>query len=362
MYDVIIVGAGPAGATLARLLPKTYKILLIDKKEISGPADRDSTGKCCGGLLAPDAQAALSQMSLPLPKSVLVDPQIFAVKAIDLDTENVTFYQRFYINMDRKKFDNWLLSLLAPNVDVRLNTRFKSYQQKDKNIQVNLIEGDKIYSEDTKILIGADGGGSAVRRQTYSSKPAPRQYISIQHLVESDCLMPYFCSIFDSQITDYYCWIIPKENNLLIGAALRPHDNPLAKVELLKTKLKAFNFQIGKTIRKQSALILRPMHINQIHTGRNGIALIGEAAGWISPSSAEGLSFAFKSSLILAEVLTKKLKDFEKDYFRKTLKLRLNILGKNIKSNFIYNPAIRNIIMKTGLNSLKVHTPEEEKK
>jgi geranylgeranyl reductase len=357
MYDVIIVGAGPAGSTLARLLPKTYKILLVDKRKISGSAESTTSGKCCGGLLAPDAQAALSQMSLPLPKSVLVDPQIFAVKAIDLNSQNTTFYQRFYINMDRGRFDKWLLSLLSSNADVRLNIRFRSYQHNGKTIKVNLIEGDKIYSEDTKILVGADGAASTVRRQTYSKKPVPVQYISIQHLVESDCKLPYFCSIFDSQITDYYSWTIPKENNLLIGSALRPHDNPLAKFELLKAKLKTFNFYIGKTIRKQSALILRPTNINQIHTGRNGIALIGEASGWISPSSAEGLSFAFKSSLVLADILSNKLHDFEKDYFHKTMKMRFSILGKTIKSYIIYNPAMRNLIMKTGLNSLKVQTP-----
>ena len=66
-YDAIIVGAGPAGSTLARLLPKDWKILLID--------GRVPGGKPCGGLLAPDAQKALARFDLTLPKAVLVDPR-----------------------------------------------------------------------------------------------------------------------------------------------------------------------------------------------------------------------------------------------------------------------------------------------
>ncbi|MFQ9799503.1 MAG: NAD(P)-binding protein [Clostridia bacterium] len=32
MYDMIIVGAGPAGATLARGLGRRYRVLLVDKR------------------------------------------------------------------------------------------------------------------------------------------------------------------------------------------------------------------------------------------------------------------------------------------------------------------------------------------
>jgi geranylgeranyl diphosphate/geranylgeranyl-bacteriochlorophyllide a reductase len=34
MYDIAIIGAGPAGATLARLIGRQYKTLLIDKGPI----------------------------------------------------------------------------------------------------------------------------------------------------------------------------------------------------------------------------------------------------------------------------------------------------------------------------------------
>ena len=34
MYDVAIIGAGPAGATLARLIGGRYKVLLIEKRQL----------------------------------------------------------------------------------------------------------------------------------------------------------------------------------------------------------------------------------------------------------------------------------------------------------------------------------------
>jgi flavin-dependent dehydrogenase len=84
MYDIAIIGLGPAGATLARLLDKKYNVIAIDKKN-------KETGKCCGGLLSPDAQKILAQFDICLPKSVLVDPQIFSVRTADFDSHITKF-------------------------------------------------------------------------------------------------------------------------------------------------------------------------------------------------------------------------------------------------------------------------------
>jgi len=97
------------------------------------------------------------------------------------------------------------------------------------------------------------------------------------------------------------------------------------------------------------------MQPRQISTGTAGIALIGEAGGFISPSSAEGFSYAFKSALALADVLNESPDNFETRFKRKTTRIRANLLVKNLKSQFIYQSRLRNIIMKTGLQSMKIH-------
>ena len=355
MYDIAIIGAGPAGATLARLLADRYKVLLVDRRQLTTAPESDLSRKCCGGLLAPDAQGMLSKMGLGLPKIVLVDPQLFVVRAIDVQQKIERYYQRYYINMDRRKFDCWLLSMVASSVDIRLGCRFKSYESENGNFKLTLIQNNKSYMEHVGILIGADGASSMVRKCAVPDHPFPKAYLGLQQWVQADHRLPYFSTMFDPEITDYYCWTIPKGDELIIGAALHPRQDVTGKFELLKNKLIDYGFTFGKVVCTKAAFILRPHKTRQISTGTKGIALIGEAAGWISPSSAEGLSYAFKSALILADVLYETPYDFEKRYYRKTRPLRRNIFVKNIKSHFMYDPWLRKIVMRMGLNSMKVH-------
>jgi len=84
MYDIAIIGAGPAGATLAQIIGNNLKVLLVDKRRLNSPKEMDSLTKCCGGLLAPDAQKALAKLGLGLPRKVIVEPQLFVVRTIDL--------------------------------------------------------------------------------------------------------------------------------------------------------------------------------------------------------------------------------------------------------------------------------------
>jgi flavin-dependent dehydrogenase len=109
MYDIAIIGSGPAGVNLARLIGNKYKILLLDKRGLDQEKFQISDEKCCGGLLAPDAQKIIAKLCLGIPKNILVNPQLFAVRAIDLTNNLDRLYQRFYINLDRKKFDKWLI-------------------------------------------------------------------------------------------------------------------------------------------------------------------------------------------------------------------------------------------------------------
>jgi geranylgeranyl reductase len=357
MYDVAIIGAGPAGATLARLVGESYKVLLVDKRKLTEQPESFSSRKCCGGLLAPDAQRMLSKLGLGLPRSVLEEPQLFVVKALDMEQGLQRYYQRHYINMNRQEFDRWLLSLVPSGVEIRTNCRLKSYASEGSLFNLTLVQDGKTCVERSRILVGADGATSRVRLQASSEISFPKKYFAIQEWVEGDKNFPYFTSLFDREITDYYCWTIPKGNYLVIGAALHPKQRTSEKFNLLKTKLKRQGFEFGKTVHREGAFILRPVKISQVFTGKKGIALLGEAAGWISPSSAEGLSYAFKSALLLAESLRTKPDGFEKRYYENSKELRRNIFLKNLKSHFIFNPTLRKTVMRSNLQSMQMYQP-----
>jgi geranylgeranyl diphosphate/geranylgeranyl-bacteriochlorophyllide a reductase len=357
MYDLAIIGAGPAGATLARLLGDSYTVLLIDRRRFSGPADDASSGKCCGGLLAPDAQRMISRFGLGLPKHVLVEPQLFVVRAIDIPRRLERYYQRYYINMDRAAFDRWLVSLIPPSVDVRTGCRFKSYESGRDGFRLDLLDNGSPVTETARILVGADGASSRVRQQTDGSQPAGPAYLAVQEWVEADGSQPHFSAIFDPQITDYYCWTIPKGDRLLIGAALPPRRETARRFETLREKLTSFGFRLGPTLRREAAFLRRPRRMRQLSPGGRGIALLGEAGGWISPSSAEGLSYAMRTALALAEALQAGPDGFERRYRRQTRSLARNIFLKNLKSRLIFNPALRGLAMRSGLQSMEITSP-----
>ena len=353
MYDIAIIGAGPAGATLARLAGKNYKVLLIDKRDTARSTGENAESKCCGGLLAPDAQKILAKMCLGLPRDILVGPQLFAVRAIDMPNRLERFYQRSYLNMDRGKFDQWLVSLIPSGVDILPRCFFRSLQQDREGVTLRLARNERDFSERAKIVVGADGAFSLIRKSAFPGHRAPRAYVAIQEWFKTDRMPPYFTALFDPEVTDFYSWIIPKNDSLIVGSALAPGASANVKFERFKQKLRTFGFEFGRSIEKNGALLLRPLNASRICTGKNNIALIGEAAGWISPSSAEGISYAFRSAVALAEALETGLEDFPGRYAGNTKRLRMNILLKGLKSPFLYAPLLRKLVMKSGIMSME---------
>ncbi|MBN1525811.1 MAG: FAD-binding protein [Spirochaetales bacterium] len=358
IYDAVIIGAGPAGATAARLLGKQLKIAIIDKRSIDD--EQDYTEKCCGGLLAPDAQKLLARLGLGLPKSVLVDPQLFTVRTIDLNTKRERYYQRHYINMDRNKFDQWLFSLIPSSVDVFSGCLFQELREHDDGITLFFRQNNKNCSIETKTLIGADGARSKVRKTISPLKTQP--YFAIQEWFTVSKNTPYFSAFFDRDITDFYAWTIPKNGTLIVGAALDAAAKPVEKFTLLKEKLMKLGFPLETPIKKHSAFIVRPTKQSHIFPGKNNIALIGEAAGFISPSSSEGISYAFESALLLSEALQRHPDNAVHCYSKLVNKLRWKIFGKNMKTPFMYHSLLRNLVMCSGLDHVEVSGPDRREK
>ncbi len=352
MYDIAIIGSGPAGANLARLIGDKYKVLLLDKRDFYNESPINRPVKCCGGLLAPDAQKMIAKLGLGIPKDVLVTPQLFAVRAVDLTKNLERLYQRFYFNIDRGRFDRWLVSLIPPNVDKRFNALFRDFSETSDGYEIKYLYEKKEISAKARIVVGADGAFSAVRKHICGDTNTPKTYIAIQERFECADYIPYFTAIFDEQITDFYSWIIPKENYLFLGSALAPGESAWQKFDMLKTKLAEIGFNFNGKVKTEGAYIYRPKRISQFFAGKDNVALIGEAAGAISPSSAEGISYALKSSLYLAASLENGTESFLERYKKMSRDILTNLFLKNIKSPAIYNPALRYFIIRSGLQSI----------
>ena len=169
----------------------------------------------CGGLLSPDAQKALSRFQLTLPKELLASPQIFSVRTLDLPSGITRHYQRFYLNMDRHRFDLWLASLIPACASVFDRSRCDGLWKLEPGRLEQLPEGGYLLSIRregesrwllSRSLAGADGANSLVRRRFFS-QPI-RQYLSIQQWFPQQDSPPEYLSVFDERLTDCYAWCL----------------------------------------------------------------------------------------------------------------------------------------------------------
>jgi flavin-dependent dehydrogenase len=347
-YDIAIIGLGPAGSTLSRLLSDKYKIIAIDKKS----SNENGFQKPCGGLLSSAAQKALIELDMTLPKDVIVDPQIFAVKTIDMKSNLIRHYQRFYINLNRHKFDLWLESLIPNHVEIHSNSRCSSIEKTLEGYQVTFYEDGIKHVICATYLVGADGANSLVRHIIYPKKKI-RTYMSIQQWFPETHSNPFYSCIFDPENTDCCSWSISKDNQFIFGGAF-PMDNARQRFENQKKKLEKLGFQFGDPMKTEACMVLRPSSFYDFCCGRNNAFLIGEAAGFISPSSLEGISVAINSARALSEVLNTHSKNVNEKYRLKTFHIRLKIFLKLLKCPFMYNSFLRKLVLKSRLQSINV--------
>jgi len=359
IYDIVIIGAGPAGTTLARELAaaghgahrRDGRILLID-------GQNEKLRKPCGGLLAPDAQKVLAHFDLVLPKRVLADPQIFAVKTIDLQSRLVRYYQRYYLNMDRYAFDRWLFDLVPPEV-AKLAGRCRKIEREGKHLRLTVHTAEGPVTVLCHRLVGADGADSIVRR-TFFSRPA-KQYTAIQQWFQNtdhdaDQSIPYYSCIFDPETSDSCSWLIHKEDKIIFGGCFDAH-NCRQMFDRQKERLSAFlGYRLDCPLRTEACLVDSPEKKSDFITGKDNIYLVGEAAGLISASSFEGISSAILSADLLAQTLAAQLPAPASQfvYRSRTRALRFRLTCKILKRRILYTPWLRALIMRSGIGSIQV--------
>ena len=353
MYDVAIIGAGPAGATLARLLGAELRVLLVDRRSLEWLPLSDDLEKCCGGLLAPAAQKELARQGLGVPGAVASGPQLFAVRCEDGDSGLRRLYSRSYVNVDRDLLDRWLVSLVGPQVDRGFGWTARSVEQGDDGAMVRFdTPGGGSVSALARMVVGADGAASIVRRGCFPHVPSAAGYVAVQGQFESANTDSHYGAFFDSSITDHYGWTIPKSGTTLVGAAFPRRQGVPDLYEAFVRRVRRSGFALGTELGRSSSLVSRPTTPAQLFLGSDRVALLGEAAGLISPSSAEGISYALRSAASLAEALVSGTNGALYRYRMLAAPLVLEVCVKMVKARLIGSPVMRAAVLRSGAGAL----------
>ena len=292
-YGTIVVGAGPAGV-LASVYASAYgDVLLVESMSL--PRE-----KSCGGMLNEYSQAFLNSVS-KLPAELVCEPEWINFRYFNWDMQAKKPTKLRFMNVDRVKFDDWLMSMLPSNVTVLGQTRFCGCTQDEQGVDVILkssaVAAAQEHSVRCDFLVGADGPRSSVRRCLPVSQLS--LYKTLQEFVPASGMEPYFDCLYSRKIGDNYGYgyTIPKDGMCIIGSVFFPGSkNCLEAHEKAVDEFRSYYGYGSQQLRRREAWTAVKVNSTKDIVGGHGrVLLAGEAGGIMSPSSGEGISFAMNS-------------------------------------------------------------------
>ncbi len=292
-YDVIVVGAGPAGTTAAYELANAgLNVLIIEKETFP-------RYKPCGGGL-----------SLKIDRILHCD--IKEVIEATIMGAHFTYQQKegIHILSDRPvaymvmrdRFDSLLVSEAAKAGATFLDgNRVKGVSLSKKGYEV--FAGDKVFN--CKYVIGADGVNGIVRRFTH-----PRRRRAVAASIEAE--IPVDQPVIDGHhhyihidfgIIPYgYAWTFPKRGRLSTGIA--GFKGAIKEPKRYFDKFIKGHPTIGRMEGYSYKGYPIPLFKNPQHLTKDGMMLVGDAGNLVDPFFGEGIYYAMRSAQIASTVVS----------------------------------------------------------
>jgi len=331
-YKVAVVGGGPSGACAADVFSKEKNIetYLIERKL--------DNAKPCGGAIP---LCMIGEFNLP---ESVVDRKVRKMNLISPSGIEVNICETLqpdeYIGMCRREIlDKFLrdralsngakiINGLVTSIDVPADHKISESQYTIKYQEFK--DGGSAGVPQTlnvDLIIGADGANSRVAKAMdaglYNFAIAFQERIKI-----SDEKMKFYeemaeMYVGDDVSPDFYAWVFPKYDHVGVGTGTVSNRPDIKKYQKGIRDRAGDKISGGKIIKVEAHPIpehYRPRRVQ----GR--MALVGDAAGYVTKCSGEGIYFAAKSGRMAAEAIVKLMEngsrlptqsEIEKTYIRK---------------------------------------------
>lgn len=340
-FDVAIIGSGPSGASTAFYLGKQgISTVIIEKEALP-------RYKTCGG-----GFVNRGRKELPFDISEVIEREFFTVETYFNDNPTKCF------RSDKNQ----------PIITMIMRDSFdKLIVEKAKELGVTLLENHKLLSIDfandssilktsqdeisAKFVIAADGVLSPTAKMSGWAKETRKLIPALEYevTVSKEDFKRFSKSVrFDIDAVPFgYAWCFPKKNHLSLGV-LTTKKSKINLKEYYQKYLQSIGIQ---NITKEEAHGFQiPIAPRTDGFVKNNVFLIGDAAGFAEPITAEGISNAILSGKYVAEALIESNLNLKlaTDLYLKKLQIKLlpELKSGVFLSKFFYhNNLVRNYIL-----------------
>jgi menaquinone-9 beta-reductase len=318
--DVIVVGAGPAGSSVAYYLASAgLDVLLLEKTHF--PRE-----KVCGDGLTPRAVKALTAMGVPISESDgwLRNKGLRIIGGggrIELDWPDLSSYPGYGLVRTRTDFDQ-ILARHAEKAGARLleGVTVTGPILDDRTGVIEGVIGRDGRQFRGRLVVAADGNSSRLsvgmglhKRDDRPLGVAVRTYYKTPR--HNDDYLEAWLDLWDGEsLLPGYGWIFGMgDGTSNVGLGLLNTSTGFGEIDyraFLRRWLAAMPAEWGLTEENRTAPIrgaALPMGFNRTPHYTRGLLLAGDAGGMVNPFNGEGIAYALESGEVAARVITQAL-------------------------------------------------------